>query len=83
MNKKIGSAFCPENLNGRLGFLSVMLFSLLMYNYYSASIVSARLNEPIVKMNDSLYSLSKSNLQLASEPQIYLNFFLKVTFYLF
>ena len=32
MNKKIGSAFCPENLNGRLGFLSVMLFSLLMYN---------------------------------------------------
>ncbi|XP_043464553.1 uncharacterized protein LOC122499990 [Leptopilina heterotoma] len=62
-----------------MGFLSTMMFSLLMYNYYSASIISSRLNEPLNKMNDSLYSLSKSDMKLASEHQIYLEYFLQGT----
>ncbi|XP_043469617.1 uncharacterized protein LOC122503220 [Leptopilina heterotoma] len=72
-----GSEFCPENPSGRVGFLTLGIFSLLTFNFYSAYLVSARLNEPIIKMNDSLYSLSKSNLKVASEPLIYLNFYLK------
>lgn len=75
---KTGSEFCPENPSGRVGFLTLGIFSLLTFNFYSAYLVSARLNEPIIKMNDSLYSLSKSDLKVASEPLIYLNFYLLV-----
>ncbi|XP_051157044.1 ionotropic receptor 75a-like [Leptopilina boulardi] len=71
-----GSAVCPENLNGRIGFLVMMLFSLLIFNYYSASIVSVRLNEQIQRMNDSLYSLAKSDLTVAAEQLMYFNSFI-------
>ena len=56
-----------------------MIFSLLIYNYYSASVVSARLNEPIVKLNDSLDSLATTDLKVASEPMLYFDFFMKVS----
>ncbi|XP_033225807.1 ionotropic receptor 75a-like [Belonocnema kinseyi] len=72
-----GSALCPTHTAGRIGFLSVMIFSLLMYNYYSASVVSARLNEPLAKMNDSIVSLTKSNLKIGVEKQIYFMYFLQ------
>lgn len=78
MFKNIGSAFLPNKSYYRMVFLSTMMFSILMYNYYSASIISSRLNEPLNKMNDSLYSLSKSDMKLASEQQIYLEYFLQV-----
>ncbi|XP_051157046.1 ionotropic receptor 75a-like isoform X2 [Leptopilina boulardi] len=74
-----GSEFCPESPASRIGFLTIGIFSLLTFNFYSAYLVSARLNEPMIKMNDSLYSLSKSNLKVASEPLIYLNFYLKIS----
>lgn len=71
---KIGTNFTMENFSTRIVFIHVLLFSLLLYNYYSASIVSTRLNEPIFKINDSLIELSKTDLKLASEPMIYFNF---------
>ncbi|XP_051157048.1 glutamate receptor ionotropic, kainate 1-like [Leptopilina boulardi] len=72
-----GSAFLPNKSYYRISFISTMIFSLLMYNYYSASIISSRLNEPLNKMNDSLLSLSKSEMKIASEHQIYLDYFLQ------
>ncbi|XP_031777902.1 uncharacterized protein LOC116415978 [Nasonia vitripennis] len=54
-----------------------MIFSLLMYNYYSACVVSARLDEPIYKINDSLNEFGKLHMKMASEAMVYLEFFLK------
>lgn len=67
-----------SRLSTRIVFLSVMTFSLVMYDYYSACVVSARLDEPIYKINDSLVELGKLNLKMASERMSYLNFFLSV-----
>lgn len=55
-----------------------MLFSVLIVNYYSASIVSDRLKNVAVKMNDSLISLADSNLKVAAEPTPYVRSFLQV-----
>lgn len=48
----------------------------MMYNYYSASIVSARLSEPLDMMEDSVTVLADSNLKIAAEAVPYLNYFL-------
>lgn len=49
-----------------------------MYNYYSASIVSARLSEPLDIMEDDVTVLADSNLRIAAEAVPYLNYFLYV-----
>ncbi|XP_031777891.1 ionotropic receptor 75a-like isoform X2 [Nasonia vitripennis] len=62
----------------RVAFLFIMIFSLLMCNYYSASVVSARLDEPIFKINDSLNEFGKMHMKMATESMFYLEFFLKM-----
>ena len=68
-----------DRLSTRMVFLSIMIFSLLIYNYYSASVVSARLDEPIFKINDSLNEFGKLHLKMSSEWMNYLELFLKVS----
>ncbi|XP_058794787.1 ionotropic receptor 75a-like [Phymastichus coffea] len=63
-----------NRISTRIVFIHLMIFSILTYTYYSASIVSTRLNEPILKINDSLNELGKLELKMASEPMIYFNF---------
>ncbi|XP_012138588.2 ionotropic receptor 75a-like [Megachile rotundata] len=73
-----GSAFVPGRFAGRIAFLHTLIFSVLILNYYSASIVSNRLKNKGEKMNDSLINLSKSNMKLAAEPTPYIRSFLQV-----
>ncbi|KAG7204597.1 hypothetical protein KM043_005016 [Ampulex compressa] len=73
-----GSTYVPSHYAGRIAFLHIMFFSLLMINYYSASVVSDRLKNIGEKMNDSLISLSKSNLKIAAEPTPYIRSLLQV-----
>ncbi|KMQ99404.1 hypothetical protein RF55_1087 [Lasius niger] len=61
----------------RIALIQITVFGLLVFNYYSAAIVSARLNEPLHKMNDSLYSLAHSKMQLAAEKNIFFDFLLR------
>ncbi|XP_011262095.1 uncharacterized protein LOC105254854 [Camponotus floridanus] len=61
----------------RIALIQITVFGLLVYNYYSAAIVSARLNEPLHKMNDSLYSLGHSKMEFAAEKNIYFDFLLR------
>ena len=68
-------------ISTRIAFLFILIFNILVYNYYSASVVTARLSEPIVKINDSLNELSKTGLQVASEPILYFDFYIKVNDY--
>ncbi|XP_048506765.1 ionotropic receptor 75a-like, partial [Athalia rosae] len=68
-----GSTFVPKCLSGRLAIMNVLIFSLLIYNYYSASLVSAQLNMPLDKMNDSLNQLADSKFEVAFEPITYVN----------
>lgn len=68
-----------KRISTRIAFFFIMIFSLLMYNYYSASVVSARLDEPIYKINDSLMEFGKMQMRMSSERMIYLDFFLKVS----
>lgn len=50
----------------------------MIFNYYSSCVISARLNEQIIKMNDSLNELAKSGLKVASESMNYFEFLIKV-----
>jgi len=70
-----------DHTASRIAFVQVTVFGLLVYNYYSAAIVSARLNEPLDKMNDSLYSLAHSKMILAAERNVFFNFLLRVRDY--
>ena len=56
----------------------MMIFSILMYDYYSASVVSSRLSDQVIKLEDSLTTLAKADLGVASEPMIYFEFLMKV-----
>lgn len=61
----------------------MMIFSLLIYNYYSASVVSARLSEPLEKINDSLNELGKlEDVKLGAEWTFYFNSYIKVSNFL-
>lgn len=73
-----GSVFVPVHYAGRIAFIHIMLFSVLILNYYSASIVSDRLKNTGIKMNDSLISLADSNLKVAAEQTPYVRSFLQV-----
>lgn len=68
----------PIHYAGRIAFIHVMLFSVLILNYYSASIVSDRLKNIGEKMNDSLITLADSNLRVAVERTPYIRSFLQV-----
>ncbi|XP_058795066.1 ionotropic receptor 75a-like [Phymastichus coffea] len=67
--------------SSRMAFLFILIFSSLMYNYYSACVVSARLDEPIIKINDSLNELIKLRLKMSSERMPYLENFFKTQFW--
>ncbi|KAL7294889.1 hypothetical protein TKK_0011813 [Trichogramma kaykai] len=66
-----------KHISTRIAFFHIMIFSYLFYNYYSASIVSARLNEPVFKIKYSLNEMSKLNMKLASEWMVYFELFIK------
>ena len=68
----------PTRCASRIAFLQALLFSLLILNYYSASVVSNRLRNKGEKMNDSLISLAKSNMKFAAEYTPYIRSFLQV-----
>ncbi|KAL6441406.1 hypothetical protein ACFW04_003551 [Cataglyphis niger] len=72
-----GSVFVPIRYAGRIAFIHIMLFSVLILNYYSASIVSDRLKNIGQKMNDSLISLADSNLKVMAESTPYIRSFLQ------
>ncbi|KAL6441403.1 hypothetical protein ACFW04_003550 [Cataglyphis niger] len=71
-----GANFFPKHIPGRIALLQITVFNWIMYNYYSASIVSARLSEPLDMMEDSVTVLADSNLRIAAEAVPYLNYFL-------
>nr|XP_033320763.1 ionotropic receptor 75a-like [Megalopta genalis] len=73
-----GSAFVPTRCAARIAFLQILIFSTIILNYYSASVVSNRLKNKGEKMNDSLISLAKSGMKLAVEPTPYVLSFLQV-----
>lgn len=68
-----------NNVSTRIAFLCILIFSLLTYNYYSAIIVSIRLNGQIFKINDSLNELAKSEIKVSSDWMQYFDFIMKVS----
>lgn len=72
-----GSVFVPMRYAGRIAFIHIMLFSVLILNYYSASIVSDRLKNIAQKMNDSLISLANSDMKVAADSTPYIHSFLQ------
>ncbi|XP_035732024.1 uncharacterized protein LOC118446003 [Vespa mandarinia] len=72
-----GAYFFPKNLAGRIAVVQILLFSWMMYNYYSCSIVSARLSEPFDKIEDSVAVLADTHMRIAAEAVPYLNYLLK------
>ncbi|KAK9300689.1 hypothetical protein QLX08_006721 [Tetragonisca angustula] len=71
-----GANFLPKRLPSRIALFQITIHSWIMYNYYSASIVSARLSEPLDMMEDSVTVLADSNIRIAAEAVPYLNYFL-------
>ncbi|KAK2583492.1 hypothetical protein KPH14_009455 [Odynerus spinipes] len=73
----IGAYLFPKSLVGRIAVVQILLFSWMMYNYYSCSIVSARLSEPFDKIEDSVAVLADTHMRIAAEAVPYLNYLLK------
>ncbi|XP_011328980.1 ionotropic receptor 75a [Ooceraea biroi] len=71
-----GATFFPNHIPGRIALLQILVFTWLMFNYYSGSIVSARLSEPLDKMEDDVTTLADSKIKIAAEAVPYLNYFL-------
>ncbi|XP_015191636.1 PREDICTED: uncharacterized protein LOC107074593, partial [Polistes dominula] len=74
-----GAQNMPFKFASRIALFQIGVYGLLIYNYYSASIVSARLNIPLNKLNDSLYILIDSKMKLASEDTVVMNIILQDT----
>ncbi|XP_066590867.1 ionotropic receptor 75a-like [Prorops nasuta] len=71
-----GTDSYTQKIAGRITFLAILIFALLIYNYYSASVVSARLNEPLDKINETLYGLVHSDMKFSVEKSVLFEFFL-------
>ncbi|XP_066597709.1 ionotropic receptor 75a-like [Prorops nasuta] len=71
-----GVAYFPRDLAGRFVVVHMALISWTIYNYYSGSIVSARLSSPPDVMDDSVAVLADSNLKIAAEAVPYLTYLL-------
>ncbi|XP_025157243.1 uncharacterized protein LOC105184270 isoform X1 [Harpegnathos saltator] len=71
-----GADFSPVRTASRIALLQILVFNWIMFNYYSGSIVSARLSEPLDMMEDSVTVLADSDLKIAAEAVPYLNYFL-------
>lgn len=83
LSVRAGANFFPKSVPCRIAFLVIIVFNWNMYNYYSGSIVSARLSEPLDTMEDSVTVLADSKLKIAAEAVPYLNYFLYVRVYSF
>ncbi|XP_076664881.1 ionotropic receptor 75a-like isoform X3 [Andrena cerasifolii] len=72
-----GLPFEKNKLSSRVAFLQTFIFGILLYNCYSAAIVSSRLNSGQTnKMNDSLASLIRSGMKLGAYKNIFFNILL-------
>ncbi|XP_076294007.1 ionotropic receptor 75a [Lasioglossum baleicum] len=71
-----GANLTTKRVASRIALFQITIQSWIMYNYYSGSIVSARLSEPLDMMEDSVTVLADSNLKIAAEAVPYLNYFL-------
>ncbi|XP_043674302.1 ionotropic receptor 75a-like isoform X1 [Vespula pensylvanica] len=72
-----GAQNTPFKFASRIALFQIGVYGLLIYNYYSAAIVSARLNIPLNKLNDSLYKLVASKMKLGSENTVVTNIILQ------
>ncbi|CAH1156137.1 unnamed protein product [Phaedon cochleariae] len=57
-----GSAMLPAHLGGRLIFMNLLILSILLYNYYTSSLVSSLLSSK-PKVMSTVRELSESNLK--------------------
>lgn len=81
------SAFCQQGTSivpyysvGRLVLLNLMLFAVLLYNYYTSSIVSSLLSEPPETLK-TIMDLAKSKLAIGIENLVYVNTLFEVIFF--
>ena len=61
--------------------LTVILFSLLLNNYYLASYTSVRISSKTEAIKDSLLTMSKLDLTFFSQPFGFTDFYMKVKEY--
>ncbi|KAJ8670416.1 hypothetical protein QAD02_001675 [Eretmocerus hayati] len=73
-----GSSEVPSLNSGRLVFITIFTWALLLYQFYSASIVGSLLGAPPRFINN-LKDLADSSLYVASEDVPYLRNFFRVT----
>ncbi|KAI8116559.1 kainate 5, Glutamate receptor ionotropic [Lucilia cuprina] len=73
-----GSFLIPTSLGGRLGFISLLIISFLVNNYYTSVVVSTLLGSPVKSKIKTMGDLADSNLEVGLEPlpytYTYLNF---------
>lgn len=73
----IGLSDGPKIFSGRIVFLSLFLWALMMYQFYSASIVGSLLAPP-ARFIKNLRDLADSNLQVEFEETPYAHDYFKV-----
>ncbi|XP_034483168.1 ionotropic receptor 75a [Drosophila innubila] len=72
-----GSNLIPNSTGGRLAFISLMLTSFLMYNYYTSIVVSTLLGSPVRSNIKTVQQLADSSLDVGFHDlpfnRVYLN----------
>ncbi|KAM8708520.1 hypothetical protein ACLKA7_015489 [Drosophila subpalustris] len=72
-----GSHLIPNSTGGRLAFISLMLTSFLMYNYYTSIVVSTLLGSPVRSNIKTIQQLADSSLDVGFQDlpfnMVYLN----------
>lgn len=72
-----GSSAFPRHLGGRIVYLTLLIFSIFLYNYYTSSLVSSLLSSK-PNVLTTLRELSNSDLKFGVDKQPYtLSYFLQ------
>ncbi|XP_056634103.1 ionotropic receptor 75a-like [Diorhabda sublineata] len=67
----LGSSIVPSRTGGRIIFLTLLIMSMMIYNYYTSSLVSSLLSN-VPRPMKTIKELYESDLKVAIEPLPYL-----------
>ncbi|XP_067643681.1 ionotropic receptor 75a-like [Eurosta solidaginis] len=74
-----GSSIVPFSIGGRIAFVSLYLFTFLVYNYYTSILLSTLLEAPPKSNIKTLGQLADSSLEVGLEPLPYNYVFLNTS----
>lgn len=77
----LGSGTMQWYTAGRIVILSLLMLSLLLYNYYTSSVVSSLLSD-VPSPYDNIQDLANSEMKVGLEKSVYITKYFEVPMYI-